>query len=86
MNLLIGTWKSTDSPNNIILTFEDDENGNVNYNGNTNDLTYSVSPTGEIRMEISEKNITRLILISLDNIHLTGRFKNQKHNTTFKRI
>lgn len=86
LNLLNGTWKSTDSPNNIILTFEDDENGNVNYNGNTNDFTYSVSPTGEIRMEISEKNITRLILITLDNIHLTGRFKNQKHNTTFKRI
>lgn len=84
-NLLKGTWKSTDSQKEITLTFLDDEKGNVACDGLKADFTYTISSIGEIRMQVSEENITRMTVIDIDASAMIGRFKNQKNNTTFKK-
>lgn len=84
-NLLKGSWKSTDLSKEIAITFLDDEKGAVSYDGLTADFTYTISSTGEIRMQISEENITRMVVIDIDASVMIGRFKNQKSNTTFKK-
>lgn len=84
-NLLKGSWKSTNLSKEITITFLDDEKGAVSYDGLTADFTYTISSTGEIRMQISEENITRMVVIDIDASVMIGRFKNQKSNTTFKK-